>query len=363
MTHRRSRAFAIISVSLFFLFACSRGTESLGVFGASRMESVLGQDGVTPIPFNDTLTMWTFGDTILGQWKGRVSASATFSEKADVHSMISNSLAFSPSISNENVRDLRFSFHREDGRVAQFLKLRPGERPERDRLWAVDGLRRGEDLYVYYFRIRITEPGKPFGFRMEGVGIAHWSVPPAWRPGQAIEFRRLPDLFAGGYPAFGASVIERSGMAYTIGQYIDRDGSSPVKLARSPLEGIDDPRAYEFLAADGSWVRAIDRAHGFFGDVAGECSLSYNENTGEYIIVYSRTGTGAIVVVRFREFASIVSAPALTVYDPPALPGGEGGPRAWYYSGKEIFSEGRDLYAVYMHPLEYQPYLVRIRLP
>lgn len=363
MKHCRSGPFTIMAVSLIFLFSCSRGAENLGVFGVSRMESVLGQDGVTPIPFNDALTMWTFGDTILGQWKGQVSASATFSEKADMTAMISNSMAFSPSISTANVRNLRFSFHREGGRVAQFIKLRPGERPERDRLWAVDGLRRGNALYVYYLRIRITEPGKAFGFRMEGVGIARWEVPPSWRPGQAIAFRRLPDLFAGNAPAFGASVTERSGMVYTIGQYVDKNGASSVKLARSPLEGIDDSRAYEFLAADGSWVRSLDRAHGFFGDVAGECSLSFDKGRGEYTIVYCSVENGVIKVVRFGEFAAIASARALTVYEPPALPGGDDGPGAWYYSGKEIFSEGRDLYAIYMHPLEYQPYLVRIRLP
>ncbi len=358
-----SKSLIFISVSFFLLFACSRSAENLGVFGESRLMSVLGQDGVTPIPFNETLTMWTFGDTILGQWKERVSASATFSEKADMNSMISNSLAFTPSLTPENVRNLQFDFHRENGRVAQFLKLRQGEHPEKNRLWAVDGLRRGDDVLVYYLRIRITEPGKPFGFRMEGVGLARWSVPAAWRPGRAVDFRRLPDLFAGNAPSFGVCVIERAGMVYTVGQYVDALGASRIKIARAPLEGLENPRAYEFLGAGGAWVRGMDGARGFFGEVAGECSLSYNESEGEYVIVYCKIGTGAIVVARFRDFASIEGASALTVYEPPALPGGGDGPTAWYYSGKEILSEGRDLYAVYMHPLEYQPYLLRIRLP
>ncbi len=362
MPSRRLMGLAFVSAAMVFLSGCSGASENLGIFGASRLESVLGQDGVTPIILDADTTLWTFGDTILGQWKGRVSASATFSEKADIRSMISNSLAFTPAVSTDNIRDLPFTFHRENGRVAQFIKLRPGERAERDRLWAVDGLRSGGKLYVYYLRIRITEPGKPFGFRMEAVGLARWEIPPSWKPGQTIEFRRLPDLFAAGFPAFGSCVIERDGKIYTTGQYIDVDGASRVKIARAPVAGIENPDAYEFLAADGGWVKSMDGAHGYFGDVAGECSLSYNRETGEYVIVYCKTVTGAIVVVRFGDFSSLGSARGVTVYQPPALPTGEEGAQAWYYSGKEIFSAGREIYGIYMHPLEYQPYLLKIRL-
>lgn len=363
MLVHRTKLLTWAAILLFVLCSCAGSTESLGLFGESRLESVLGQDGVSPIPFNDSLTMWTFGDTILGKWKGEVSASATFSERADANAMISNSLAFTPAITGENIRSLHFTFHRENGRVAQFLKLKPGERPERDRLWAVDGLRTGDRVYVYYLRIRITDPGKPFGFRMDGVGLARWSVPIAWSPGKPVEFIRLPDVFPGTSPAFGACVIERMGTVYTVGQFVDGSGVSRVKIARAPIDGIEDRRAYTFLAGDGSWTGIMEKAHGFLEGVAGECSLSYNESTGGYILLYCRIGTGEIVMVTFGDFAELHTARGQTVYAPPALPSDAGDRHAWYYSGKEIFSEGRDLYAIYMHPIEYQPQLIKIRLP
>ncbi len=362
MRVHRMKLLAGAVILLFVLCSCAGSTESLGLFGESRLKSVLGQDGVSPIPFDDSLTMWTFGDTILGKWKGEVSAPATFSERADVSAMISNSLAFTPALTAGNIRTLHFTFHRENGRIAQFLKLRQGERPERDRLWAVDGLRTGDRVYVYYLRIRITDPGKPFGFRMAGVGLARWSVPVAWSPGKPVNFTRLPDVFPGASPAFGACVVERVGMVYTVGQFIDTRGISRIKIARAPAEGIEDRRAYTFLAGDGSWTESIEEAHGFLEGVAGECSLSYNESTGGYILLYCRMGTGEIVLVQFKDFTELPSARGRTVFAPPALPSAGGDRHAWYYSGKEIFSEGRDLYAIYIHPVEYQPHLIKIRL-
>lgn len=362
----RARLKALIAALALFaplVLSCAGTPESLGTFGETRLKAVLGQDGVSPIPFDDSLTLWTFGDTILGKWKGEVSASATFSERADASAMISNSLAFTPALSSRNIRTLPFSFYREGGQVAQFIKLKPGERQERDRLWAVDGLRTGSRVYVYYLRIRITDPGKPFGFRMEGVGLARWSVPAAWSPGEAVLFNRLPDLFPGPSPAFGACVFERDGMIYTVGQFVDANGISRIKLARAPLEGIEDRRAYEFLAGDGAWTDDMKRASGFLEGVAGECSISYNDSSGKYLILYCRVGTGEIVLVEFADFNELASARARVVYTPPPLPADRKAPGAWYYSGKEIYAEGRDLFAIYMHPLEYQPRLVRVRLP
>src|SRR4030042_3566656 len=60
--------------------------KNLGIFGESRKESVLGQDGCTPIPL-DKGVMWTFGDTILGSWKGDLSVDSTFEDSAVIKGM------------------------------------------------------------------------------------------------------------------------------------------------------------------------------------------------------------------------------------------------------------------------------------
>src|SRR3990172_13004186 len=99
---------------LAFNLYCSSGllkpsakkTENLGIFADSRKKDVLGQDGVTPVPISDKVTMWTFGDTILGTWKESVSTDATFSDRVSADNMISNSLAFTDRPTSGNVSSL-----------------------------------------------------------------------------------------------------------------------------------------------------------------------------------------------------------------------------------------------------------------
>jgi len=351
---------ALLLLALCF-FCCGPKAEPLGVFGASRLSGVLGQDGVTPIPFDETLTLWTFGDTILGSWKGEVSTSATFSERADINSFLSNSLATTPPPTVDNIRNLTFSFYREKGKIAPFIRLLPGESPSVIRLWALDGIRIDDRVYVYYYRIRITDPGKFLAFEPVALGLAAWRVPAGWAPGDAMGFERLPDLFRGNAPAFGSSVIRKDGFIYTVGHYAPGDGSSPVKFAKVEEGRINDPGAYVFLDLQGRWVRDIDSAHPFLGDIMGECSLSYNESLKSYLLVYCQQWTGSIIMVRFRDFHKLGTASKEVVYSPPALEQ-KGSFPPLYYSGKEIFSSGKTLYAIYINPLEYQPYLLKIRL-
>jgi hypothetical protein len=360
---KRSLNLAVLcALSLTLLISCGPRAELVGPFGESRRASVLGQDGVTPITFNAFVTMWTFGDTILGDWKGAISTSATFSERTQVRSMISNSLAFTHAPTPETIDSLPFTFYTEGGEPAQFIKLLPHERPESDRLWAVDGVRIGDRVYVYYLAIRVGQSGRPFDFSMRAVGLACWDVPADWKIGDPISFVRLADLFPGDYPAFGTCVLEKGGYIYTIGQYSPGDLTSPVKLARVRPDGIRNPSAYEFLGRGGAWISSVKDAMPFLGDVMGECSLSFNEHENAYVIVYCRQWTGTLVMVRFSDFADLEHARREALYEPPRLT--VTGPElsGYYYSGKEVYATGGRIYAIFIHPLEYQPYLVRITL-
>lgn len=347
---------------LFLLLACSCAprAEVLGVFGESRHREVLGQDGVTPIPFDASTTIWTFGDTIIGSWKGEVSASATFSERADPTRMISNSLAFTERLTEANIGTLAFTFYKERGLPAPFIRNAPGEDPSRLRLWALDGVRFGNRVYVYYLRIRIDDPRRLFAFTLLSVGLARWDVPAGWRVGDPVSFTRLPDLFSGAYPAFGACVVERDGMLYLVGQRADGMKSS-VWIARAHPAEIERGSAYRFLTADGAWTPDIGKSGAFLGDVMGECSLSYHPRRGGYLIVYCQQFANAVRVAQFKEFSDIASMRARTILALPS-PVSASGQEGWYYSGKEIFSDGDRIYAVIMHPVEYRPYLLRIRM-
>jgi hypothetical protein len=354
--------FISVLSALLILFSCGAGVENLGIFGTSRMEQVLGQDGVTPIPISDTITIWTFGDTILGSWRGDISASATFSEKTDIIDMISNSLAFTEKPGDDNLPNLKFNFQKKNGKVCQFINHTGSENPKYDRFWAVDGLRIGGRVYVYYLIIKISGSAQPLSFRLTGIGLAKWDIPAGWKPGDNADFKRLPDLFKkNDFPAFGTCVLNKNGYIYTVGQYVSKDKSSPIKAARVKTDNIEKGSEYEFLAKDGTWIKDAAKADPFLGDVMGESSLSYNEKLGKYVILYCQIWTGKIIMVTFGDFSELATAEKREIYEMPKLNTKGMDYNSFYYSGKEIFSTDKFIYAICINPVEYQPYLLRIK--
>ena len=313
-----------------------------GVFAPSRLLSVKGQDGVSSIPFSEKMYLWTFGDTIIGRGNG-------------TETMLANSLAFTPAPSAGNIRDLEFSYYTEKGRITPFIKNTADEDPSRHRLWALDGIRLGNTVYVYYLHI-IVHSKKALDFSLDSVGLARWDIPAGWKVGDPVRFIRRENLFPGSGPAFGASVMRKDGFLYITGQYSDGKGSSPVKIARVPEDRISSAAAYGYLTTDGRWSDKCTDAAGFAGDVAGECSLSYNMHLGGYFLLYCRIFSRDIVMLRFDEFSSLSHAKKavlLSNMDSNVN-------NLWYYSGKEIYSEKNSLYMIYINSREYQPHLVEI---
>jgi hypothetical protein len=360
---KREKLFITIAVMWFAacgLLACRPHAEPLGLFAPSRLAHVLGQDGVAPISFDERLVLWSFGDTILGEWKGGVSALATFSERAIVKAMPSNSLGFSGPLSKDSIQDPGFEYYRENGKVVPFIRTVRGEDPARTRLWALDGIRIRNSVYVYYVKIRIDEPGKPLAITPQGTGLARWDVPPGWHKGMPMQFIRMDGLFSGSEPVFGGCVIEKDGFCYLTGQQTKKDFKSYAFIARVPKEHIAKRSEYRFWSRDTAWDADIAKATPLFGDLAGECTISYNEARKSFIIVYCRLGKGEIALTEFRDFADLDSSSGMTVYRMPKLQTKEEG--HFYYSAKEVYSSGNDLYVIYIDPVEYQPYLVRIAL-
>ncbi len=170
-----------------------------GVFAPDRLNHVLGQDGVTPIPVKlldgSGAYLWTFGDTILGGWKGAVVTTATldFSAAADMKAMPSNTMALTPVPSSANYRSLDFSFYAPGGKIAEFIGYKPGENPFVNRLWAAGGTQAGGFIYVYFMEVAITTAA-PGGFVFKGTGLARAPVPQSALPGLAgvRKGRRFP---------------------------------------------------------------------------------------------------------------------------------------------------------------------------
>ena len=61
-------------ILFFFNSLLHSEPENIGVFLSKRLDYVLGQDGSTPVEVvfknKKKKTIWTYGDTILGRFKG-----------------------------------------------------------------------------------------------------------------------------------------------------------------------------------------------------------------------------------------------------------------------------------------------------
>ncbi len=337
--------------------------ENLGIFGTSRKKSVIGQDGCTPIQVGDTM-MWTFGDTIIGTWKGDLTVNATFEDSAVMKGMLSNTIAFTNIPDESTIQGLDFEFYHEKGSVAQFIKHLPGEDPSIWRFWAIDGIEIDGTVYVYYILVLIDKnlskkenAGLPI--RVKGVGIAEWKVPEKWHPGDPMAFRRTAKIFFEGEPVFGDAVIRRENHLFLIGHGPASKNKVPAFMARVPISSLKKRSGYEFLDAEGRWTPKIKSAAPIVDDVMGEPSLSYNEFMNEYLIIYCSLD-GRIKFVSFNDFALIKNKRTAVIYMPPSLPSIPARPNLFYYSGKEIFSTGKALFAIYINPAIYQPMLLRI---
>lgn len=329
-----------------------------GIFAPERLESVLGQDGVTPIPFRagdgSSALLWTFGDTLLGGWKGPVVTTATlnFNESMDMTSMPCNTMAVSPALSSSNYKSPGFSFYAPGGKVREFIDFRKGENPFVKRMWAAGGAQVGSRVYVYYMDVR-TDKTVPGGFVFEGAGLARSEVPEKAEAG-LFSFERVDGFNAPGL-AVGDSVIRRGKYLYVLGR-ISRSGDGKLGslcIMRVKPRHIEDFSRYEFLTSRGRWSRRSRGA--FFDDVGGEPSLVFDPFSGVFRIVYMSFAEQAVKAAEFRKFRSFARAPgAETVYHPPEKEG------ALYYSAKEVFQE-RDYFSIiYMDPSVYQPVLVDI---
>ena len=326
-------------INLLLYIQCTRTPHvtEYGAFAPSRLQFIKGQDGCTPIDFDHRYTMWTFGDTITPD------------------GMIANSLAFTEKINAHNVTQLQFHYYSEKGKIAQFIKNTPDENPAKDRLWAFDGIRIGNTVYVYYAHVYIQDPSKPLSFAMKESSLAYWDVPAQWSFGQAIHFIRKKNLFMGNVPALGASVLLHDGYIYVVGHISEHNKSSLV-IARVDKEHILQKNRYEYLGGDSNWYKKLNAAIRLYGDVAGECSLDYDESMRSFCLVYCQLFTGNIVMCKAQTIEALPQAKKEILYTPPQLCG----TNMMYYSAKAILNENKQWYIVYMNPLDYQPYLIKV---
>ncbi len=338
--------------------AAAVGPENLGVFAPSRLEAVLGQDGVTPIPVRTpdgrNFLFWTFGDTILGDWKGPVVTTATvnFNDAADLKAMPPNAAAWTiVPPSSSSLAALKFNFFMNDGKVSQPIPYLEGEDPFVKRLWAAGGAQAKNALYVYFMDIELEREKGPMAFRPLGTGLAKAKIGTDFPPA-AISFERLKGFNLPGFIA-GDGVVERKGHLYLAARAARAGDANFDALCflRVRKSRVEDASAYQRLLPSGKWGRGDPAL--FFDDMGGEVSLTWDPARKEYTVFYMSSREQSVKMMIFRDFADLPrGAAAKPVYAPPPKPG------HLYYSAKEIWRDEKRVHVIYMDPAVYQPVLV-----
>lgn len=341
----------------------SAGPDNMGVFAPSRLRAVLGQDGVTPIPVRTpdgrNFLFWTFGDTILGDWKGPVVTTATvnFNDAADMKAMPPNTAAWTivPS-SAAGLAALEFTFFIKDGKVSQPIPYLEGENPFIKRLWAAGGAQVKKNLYVYYMDIDLEREKGPMAFRPLGTGLAKARIGKDF-PSESIEFDRVEGFNLPGFIA-GDGVVERKGYLYLAARAARAgdENFNALCFLRVKRRKVEDASAYERLLPSGKWGKGEPAL--FFDDMGGEVSLSWDSGRKEYTVFYMSSVEQSVKMLSFGNFAGLPrAAAAKKIYTPPAKPG------HLFYSAKEIWRDEKGVHAIYMDPSVYQPVLVSFDRP
>jgi hypothetical protein len=227
-------------IILLFFLSCTDNPVAVehGIFAPSRLKSVIGQDGVCPIDFGDNITLWTFGDTITGTWKNDKGLLSSDQKEAIIDGMISNSIAWSEKITENNYKDIPFSFYKKNGRVKQFITNNKDEDPLRHRLWAFDGFRYKDRVYVFYAHIFVPDYREFLNFEVLYTGIARWDIPQGWKIGDDFNFKRLGILFEKGSPFFGAGVMIKDDDIYLVGHFKKGKKEFPISIAKANIDDV-----------------------------------------------------------------------------------------------------------------------------
>ncbi len=347
-----------IAALYFFTLNCTREiVRDYGIFGLSRIKFVAGQDGCTPIQVDENLMLWTFGDTILGSWKNGVTTETTFEKSGSLHEILDNTAAFTEIPGDKNFHNLEFQFVARKGKPVQII----GDENNKNgkfRYWVVDGIKTGNTVYLYYMIMYRDNSSSVFPFTYEGIGIAKWTMDREWKVGDSVVFKIIGKLFFHDDPSFGDCVIKKDGFLYLIGHKKNQNGNSAY-FARVIEADLHDRNKYMYLTNKGVWSDTSQNAHGFYHDLAGEPSLSYNEYLKMFITIYCSID-GTIKMARFGSFKDLPGVTSRVIYTPPKLPEIKTRKFYFYYSGKEIFYTKEAIYAVYMNPAIYQPIIIKV---
>ncbi len=345
--------FLILSISL----SCSKPqVENLGFFAQNRGKSIVGLDGFSNIETKSGKVIWTFGDTILGEWKNPPTVNDTFENSAVMEKMIPNSIAVTEKLTENNISDLKFNFYSLNKNKYPTELIREKYPVNHIRVWPLDGIELEGKIFLFYVKIKlVADKNNPF--KIIANGIAEIKIDTSENTILKAETTSIKELNPPGMISLGDAVIKKDSFIYIAGRKTNNAGLPCIYFARTILQNFVNTDKYEYLSQDGTWLDKFSEAGTFFSPAAGEFSLSYNEYLKSYIVIFMGLD-GILKTAVFSDFNKI--GQEKNIYTPQKLPKIDKRPFMFYYSGKEIFHSEKFIYAVFINPAVYQPVLIKI---
>jgi hypothetical protein len=244
-----------------------------------------GADGAYSVALSETVTLWLYSDTWIGNIVDGQHKDAT---------MINNTIALQNGKDPSTASVTFFWQTTKDGKPAAFISPADGI----GGFWIFHGVAADGNLYL--FLTQIVEDGKYIGTWLGQVDNPQ-DEPLKWRVRQyKVPFGRYSQ---DGNLFFGSAVMKDGDFVYIYGCDEDwkkgMDERSMV-VARIPPDKIADFEKWRFWnGAD--WVADVNKAGGLFNGLAAEYSVSFQPAMKKYVAVYTDKGMSANIMMRISD--------------------------------------------------------------
>jgi hypothetical protein len=243
---------------------------------------------VYSVPLSDSKILWLFGDTWWGEVRSNVHTNAT---------IVNNTIAIQSGRLPQDASMVFYSGRTLDGGAAAFIRPADG----RGWLWIYHGILLRDTLFLFMVQIERTAAPPGAGFRIIGTWLARVANPRESPPDWRITQQRIPwGDFSSEVTLFGSWIIKQEGWIYIYGtteDVVDGFHHKYMVLARAPESALDQFEQWQFYAGD-RWLTDFTKAERLCSGVANEYSVSYLQDTGSYVAVYSAGDSTDKIVAR-----------------------------------------------------------------
>lgn len=258
----------------------------------TREKGWTGADGAYSIALSDTVTLWLYGDTWIGNIINGEHRDGT---------LINYTIGLQSGKDPLTASVEFFWQTTKDGKPAAFIAPDDGV----GEFWMFDGIVANEKLYLFLTRIVRTGENSVFGFKQTGTSLAEIDNPQDeplnWRVKQYnVPFGRYSK---NGSLYFGSAVMKDGDFVYIYGSdegWKKGIGGRSMIAARAASDKITDFEKWRFWNG-AEWVADVNEAHKMFDGAATESSVSFQPAIKKYLAIYSEFGMSANILMRVSD--------------------------------------------------------------